>query len=444
MKYWLIAAVVSLVVGAASIDLRAAEAGALERYVAAPDDSFQWVERRRGTQAGVSWVELRLTSQRWHDVSWKHQLFILKPSRVRDPSRGLMVIGGGAWRDELEQPETDDKLPGQAAMMAGVVESVGAPVAVLLQVPFQPMFNGMVEDKIIAYTFAEYLKTGDDTWPLLLPMVKSAVRGMDAVQQFAAREWSMDIKHFTLTGASKRGWTTWLTSAVDERVTALAPMVIDTLNMSAQMPHQLATWGNFSDQIRDYTERGLQQFLLTGRGRALLSIIDPYFYRAEIDQPKLIILGTNDRYWTLDALNLYWNDLVGPKYVLYVPNQGHGIRDLPRLLGTTVAFHRHAAGELKLADLTWNYEKQPGKVRLAMQSDVEPTTVTLWKAEAPTRDFRDAEWRSTPVPGREAGYDASVSQPKSGFVAIFGEAVFATESAPYYLSTTVQILGPQP
>ena len=35
--------------------------------------------------------------------------------------------------------------------------------------------------------------------------------------------------------------------------------------------------------------------------------------------PKLIMLGTNDRYRTLDALNLYWKELLRSKHILYVP-----------------------------------------------------------------------------------------------------------------------------
>ena len=40
------------------------------------------------------------------------------------------------------------------------------------------------EDAIIAYTWDKYMRTGDERWPLRLPMTKSAVRGMDMDQAY--------------------------------------------------------------------------------------------------------------------------------------------------------------------------------------------------------------------------------------------------------------------
>jgi PhoPQ-activated pathogenicity-related protein len=442
---WLLVAMLAWNVAPTSRGAEAAAADTtLAEYVAKPDSSFGWKVRRSGEAPVGKWVELTLTSQTWHDTAWKHQLFVLKPNKVRDGSRALLVIAGSNWKPEYDEPtQGDADIPGQALTYAAVANNLGTPLAVLLQVPHQPLFENLHEDALISYTFEQYFKTETPTWPLLLPMVKSTTAAMTAVQQYGKQQWELDVKHFTLTGGSKRGWTTWLTSAVDPRVTALAPAVIDTLNMGPQMAHAIASWGKPSEQIHDYTDRGLHLALATERGRRLLGIVDPYSYRAQLTQPKFIILGTNDRYWPLDALNLYWSDLPGKKYVMYVPNQGHGIRDIERLIGSLTAFHRSAAGELQLAELEWKFIEEPGKVRLRVTSSVAPKHVNAWLADAPTRDFRDAKWSSQPMQSAGSdGHEFVLPLESKRHQAMFGEAVFATDQAPYYLSTNVKIFVP--
>src|SRR5438128_8293689 len=88
-------------------------------------------------------------------------------------------------------------------------------------------------------------------------MVKSLSRAIDALHALAKQEWNIAVTHFVVSGGSKRGWTTWLTAVADPRVKALAPCVIDTLNMQAQLPHQLKSYGKYSEMITDYTKRGL-------------------------------------------------------------------------------------------------------------------------------------------------------------------------------------------
>jgi PhoPQ-activated pathogenicity-related protein len=420
---------------------KAAADSPLHAYIAKPDDSFRWVKRREGSLAGVSYAELTLTSQKWKNITWCHQLFVLKPAELTSASQGLLLIAGGRWRDELAAaPRGEEPLPREATMLALAAAKLKSPIAVLLHVPQQPILDGMVEDQIIAYTFEKYLDTRDGEWPLLLPMTKSAVRAMDAVQEFCRKEWDVGVKQFTVTGASKRGWTTWLTAAVDARVTAIAPMVIDVLNMPRQMKHQMATWGKYSEQIEDYTRRRIQQRSDTPEGRALNAIVDPYSYRGSLKQPKLLLLGTNDRYWPLDALNVYWDGLVGDKYVTYVPNNGHGLKDMSRVLGGVFAVHRAAAGEIKLPKLTWDLEQKDGHLSLSVRSDRKPKAVTAWTAASATRDFRPAEWKSAATTLEDGAYRYRLSVPEKGFAALFGEAQFEEGDMPLYLSTNVRIM----
>lgn len=417
--------------------------GPLHKYVAKADDTYKWTKRQEGEIAGVEFVELTLYSQTWRDIVWKHQLFILKPKEMTAPNQAVMLVSGGGWKPELEEPvEGDPQLPGEATIMAQAAKASGSPIALLSHVPMQPIFDGKVEDEIIAYTFDQAMKTGDYEWPLLLPMVKSAVRAMDAVQEFAKDEWDLQIDNFTVTGASKRGWTTWLTGAVDPRANAIAPIVIDVLNMDVQMAHQLETWGEYSEQVQDYTERGIQSKAKTEAGKMVNKIVDPYNYRHLLDQPKLLIIGTNDRYWVLDALNIYWDDLIGEKYILYVPNNGHGINDYRRLLGSIAALNQKAAGNITWPNLSWKLDESADGLKLSVNSDQDPKQVVAWIASSPTRDFREVKWSSTPMEKQADGtYSHTLPQPEQGYAAMFGEATYAGPKMPYFLSTQVRVIG---
>ncbi len=430
-----------LLAGPASV-ADASPDGPLAEYVARRDDSYGWVERRLGDLNGTPYAELTLTSQTWRGIPWKHQLYLIKPPGV-DPEKGhaLLFILGGDWRAGLEQPAgEEDRLPPSAGLFVMLAARLKAPVAVLAQVPHQPLFDGKREDALIALTFDHYLNTGDAEWPLLLPMVKSAVRAMDAAQEYARQNWSLELKTFTVAGASKRGWTTWLTGAVDPRAIALAPAAIDVLDLTPQMEHQLEAWGEYSEKIHDYTERDLPARLETDAGKALREIVDPYAYRDRLTQPKLIIVGTNDEYWPLDALNLYWDGLRGEKYILYAPNQGHGIEDMPRVMGGLSALHEHVTGGKRLPDLSWRFEEGGGTLSVLIRSDAPPLRVSAWVATSTTRDFRAAVWRQFPARATDGGYGYELAVPAEGHAAMFGEAMYAGRDLPFFLSTGVRIV----
>ncbi|CAI7862360.1 unnamed protein product, partial [Closterium sp. NIES-54] len=67
-------------------------------------------------------------------------------------------------------------------------------------------------------SFAMALKHPDEIeWQLSVPMAKSIVRGMDALQ-LASREIfpHLPVEGFVLMGVSKRGLMAWLTAAMDK------------------------------------------------------------------------------------------------------------------------------------------------------------------------------------------------------------------------------------
>ena len=219
-------------------------------------------------------------------------------------------------------------------------------------------------------------------------------------------------------------------------------MVIDMLSMSRQLKHQTEAWGKLSYKIGDYTELNLHQLSDQPEGKALHAIVDPWSYRQRITQPKLIVLGTNDHYWPLDALNLYWNDLVGEKRVLYVPNNRHSIKDLGRLLATLSAFHHAVRRGRPLPKIAADFETvaDDGAIKLLVRTDAKPKKVVVWRATSQTRDFRQSQWTSKPIEASKGQYSFKTSLPASGYESLFAEATFDQGDGEFYLSTTLRIL----
>ncbi len=174
----------------------AALAQDLAQYVNVDDGAYKWEKiSQNDFKDGSVIYELKLTSQVWQGITWQHTLQIIKPKRIqKTPTLVLLlVVGSGKGEKELRYGEL-------------ISNRIGAPVAILHDVPNQPLFGGLREDDLIAYTFAKFLETNDNTWPLLLPMTKSVVKAMDAVEEFMGGKLNIPVSGFVVTGASKRGW----------------------------------------------------------------------------------------------------------------------------------------------------------------------------------------------------------------------------------------------
>lgn len=407
-------------------------------YVARDDSTYEWHEHARFERAGAELVELRLVSQTWRGTTWKHQLVLIRPQNVADPERALLIIGGGRWSAALDGESQTGDLPDGAGIFIGLAQAAGSVVAVLGTVPFQPLL-GLTEDRLIAHTFDRFLAEGDPDWPLLFPMVKASVRAMDASQEAADAMWDLSIESFTVMGGSKRGWTAWLTAAADPRVSAVAPIVIDALNMAEHFPYQTKVWGAPSSQIRPYTDLGLDEALASERGRALREAVDPYAYRSVLTMPKLIVNASNDAYFPLDAVNLYWAGLPEPKRLLEVANQGHSIDDYGRVLPAIIALHRAQSQGTELPAVTWEHALGDAEYRLCVAAVPAPERIIVREAESDDRDFRDATWQTVAGSAASARFVWERARPDAGYAAVFAELQFRGE-LPYSLTTTPAVI----
>jgi PhoPQ-activated pathogenicity-related protein len=421
-------------------------ATALDGYIHNGDKAYHWELKESFSLGDVNAYTLLLTSQQWHEYIWTHQLTILVPAVNAFDGALLFITGGSNQKGIPNWTKQDDKF---LQSLSDVATKNKAIVALLRQTPNQPLYGDLTEDALISYTLHKFKEDGDYSWPLLFPMVKSAVRAMDAVQEFAAETLKHKVNRFVISGASKRGWTTWLTGASDSRVVAIAPMVIDILNMPVNLDYQVKMWNNYSVQIEDYVKLGIPQTARSEKGEAITTMVDPYSYRKKLTMPKMLFMGTNDEYWTVDAIKHYIDSIPGQNFVHYVPNVGHSLGDgkqamtaLSAFFGATMAGTPYAVCQPELL-----YSKKGITLKVKTSPDVLVDAI-LWTTHSADTDFRDDHWegKSLALKKKPAVVTSAQSYPASGYRAFYLDLKYKdpnggeyTESTRMYVADTDEV-----
>ncbi|RNA19461.1 autocrine proliferation repressor A-like [Brachionus plicatilis] len=259
-----------------------------------------------------------MTSQKWQDETivqrpiWWHYLSLSVPDKILRPDASLMWIGGSSNKEEIPKPTDGDiQLVSNFSLITGTIS------AVVQQVPNQPyIFNNdpekvpRSEDEIISWTWKLFLKnTSNPTILLRFPMTKA----------------------FMTTGKSKRGWTTWTSSAVDnKRVFAAAPIVMDLANLNLNFHNHFKSLGGWTFEFYDYYTQDNLKYIDSRELYELEKLVDPlsYFERYK-DTQILVMNAANDEFFLPDDTYAYWNNLVaatnGTALLRRFDNVGHSL-----------------------------------------------------------------------------------------------------------------------
>ena len=419
---------------------------ALDRYVAKPDDAYEYELVNTYEGKGSSGYVFDMTSQRWRSEDeidrtlWQHWVTVAVPDKVAS-STALLLIGSGS--NASQAPKGGD------ANLHGIAHATNAVVARINQIPNQRLTfkddgRGRSEDSLIAYTWDKYLRTGDEQWPLRLPMTKAVVRAMDTIQAFCASAEGAGhpIDSFVIAGASKRGWTTWTTAVVDNRVVAIIPIVIDLLNIVPSFEHHKAVYGFWAPAINDYVRFNIMDWMGTPEYDALMAIVEPYSYLDRLTMPKLLMNSCGDQFFIPDSAQFYEDDLQGPTWFRYVPNTGHGL-DASAYDSVQSFFHAVIAGT-EIPTYRWSY---PDANTIRVETSAKPTTVKLWQATNPeARDFRLEQlgkaYKATELSDQGGGvYVGHVDTPGEGWRAFMVELTFAGPGdVPFIFTTPVHVV----
>lgn len=408
---------------------------ALQAYLHNGDNTFKWEVRDTLKANKVTAYSLLLTSQTWQNITWVHQLTIFVPDENNYDGALLFITGGSVKDGEPRWKKANDQLN---IFFSGMATKNKAVVAILSQTPNQPLYNGLTEDALISKTLHDFKNDGDYSKPLLFPMVKSAVRAMDAIQEFVGGKKNHQINRFVIAGASKRGWTTWLTGASDDRVVAIGPMVIDILNMPKSLNYQLESYGEYSEQIEDYVKLGILEDIRSESGEALVNMIDPYSYRKKLTMPKLLFMGTNDEYWVIDNVKNYLGGLPGITMMHYVPNAGHNLGGGVSAFNALSAFFGITLNKRAYPTDKWQarISKRNVEVKVEASQDILEG-VKVWYADSDKKDFRKAEWKSRDLNiSNQAAFTVTEKLPSKGYHAFYVDLKYKDPNGGSYTLST--------
>ena len=424
------------------------ELTALDHYVREPDSNYSYKVINTLYGDGYKTFILEMTSQQWLTAEqvnfpiWEHYMVIVAPDKLLSDI-GFLTIAGGSRTNEAPSSATQTDI--KRALETGTA------VGTLFMVPNQPLVfsddNGIqrTEDSVIAYTWDKYLRTGNEKWPLRLPMTKAAVRAMDTFSNLLLSDegGKRIVDKFVVAGGSKRGWTTWTTAIVDSRVIAIMPIVIDMLNVSESFKHHFSVYGAYSMAVLDYVISGNVNWIDTPEWDALMDIVEPYEYRSRLKLPKYILNSTGDEFFLPDSSQFYWEDLIGEKHLRYVPNSNHSMAATD-IYDSADAWYHSIVHNVKLPRYSWNLSEDGTITVLSLD---KPEKVLLWQAHNPearnfTQEVIGKAYKSFPLEETEPGiYKVKLDPPDAGFTAYYVEMHYPSGiDTPFKFSTGVKIV----
>lgn len=422
----------------------------LEAYVNTKDDAFEYRLVDEIKEEGYTFYVIRMVSQKWlttqevKDPIWWHWLTITVPDGAKS-NKGMLFINGGSHNTKQPKKPKD--------MMLQIAMGTNSVVVSLHNIPNQPTifenddYGPRGEDELIAFGWRQFLERGakleDAEWLARFPMTKAAVRAMDVVGSFTADSTDVKIEEFVVAGGSKRGWTTWTTAVVDDRVIGIAPIVIDMLNLIPSFNHHWRAYGKWAEAVGDYNAEGVMEWQNSQEYQRMVELTEPYNFREKLTMPKLILNATGDQFFLPDSWQFYWDELLGEKHLRYVPNSEHSMRDTDAI-ESLVAFYQMILENQPRPDFDW--EVVNGSIHIQTENKFQPTAMTLWKAHNPTsRNFQVAEigraYEATNIPlSTDGKYQIQVDEPEEGWTAFFVELTFAgVGDIPLKLSTGVVV-----
>ena len=126
---------------------------ALSIYMNNSDETYEWELKNSFKVYDVTVYDLLLTSQKWHEYTWKHQLTIFIPDNILYDEALLWITGGSL---ENDYPKWTNSIDDEALAFGSLASNNQAVTAILRHTPNQPLLNGLTEDALISSTLNNF------------------------------------------------------------------------------------------------------------------------------------------------------------------------------------------------------------------------------------------------------------------------------------------------
>ena len=211
------------------------------------------------------------------------------------------------------------------------------------------------------------------------------------------------------------------------------------LNVVPSFKHHWEAYGFYAPAVDDYVNHGIMDWNDTPEYERLRMIVEPYEYRDRLTLPKLMINACGDQFFLPDSHRFYFDDLKGPKYIRYVPNADHSLKDSDAL-ETLGAWQYAITHKTPLPQFDWRVDWNKGEIGIQLKE--QPAKIRLWQATNPeARDFRletlGKVWTSSDLTANaDNRIVARVEKPAKGWTAFVVELTYPVTGSPTPLKLT--------
>jgi PhoPQ-activated pathogenicity-related protein len=239
-------------------------------------------------------------------------------------------------------------------------------------------------------------------------MAKAAFQSMRAIEEYTkGADLGVDIEGWVVSGASKRGWTTWMVGAATctspgcPNIIGIAPLVPIVPDLHQIIHRQYQSLGGFTFAFVDYKEAGILQIVDEPSFRSIEEITDPgnAVYADRLARlPKYVVVSSDDEFMQLDWTPLWYDSMAskGETHLLIIPNTEHSLSTgIPELLTALPSVYVSMSLQQPREErpyFSYSIDNTTGELSVTVPAKFVPSKVVLHHGQTTGKRRRDFRW----------------------------------------------------